>query len=146
MTIDFDKILQAGSKAAESAKKTAAELADKGKKQVNLVNEQSKLARAQRQLGALVYSLHVNGEENQPLVDKYIEAIAEVEKAIEEIKANMSPEEYMEAEQAEAAAAEAEEEIEEEPVRLRGETKICPVCNSEVDGDALFCNHCGAQL
>ena len=68
MTIDFDKILRAGSKAAESAKKTAAELADKGKKQVNLVNEQSKLARAQRQLGALVYSLHVNGEENQPLV------------------------------------------------------------------------------
>ena len=22
----------------------------------------------------------------------------------------------------------------------------CPVCKAEVDGDALFCNHCGAQL
>ena len=86
MTIDFDKILQAGSKAAESAKKTAAELADKGKKQVNLVNEQSKLARAQRQLGALVYSLHVNGEENQPLVEKYIQAVAEIEANIERLK------------------------------------------------------------
>ena len=40
----------------------------------------------------------------------------------------------------------ADEEIEEEPIQLRGETKICPVCKSEVDGDALFCNHCGAQL
>ena len=48
----------------------------------------------------------------------------------------------------EAAPAEeaAEEEIEEEPIKLRGETKICPVCKAEVDGDALFCNHCGAQL
>ena len=93
------------------------------------------------------------GEENQPLVEKYIEAVAEVEKAIEEIKANMSPEEYMPSEDEapeeaprEEAAAEEEEEIEEEPVHLRGETKICPVCKSEVDGDALFCNHCGAQL
>ena len=32
------------------------------------------------------------------------------------------------------------------PIQLRGETKICPVCKAEVDGDALFCNHCGAQL
>ena len=42
--------------------------------------------------------------------------------------------------------AENEETIEEEPVHLRGETKICPVCKAEVDGDAMFCNHCGAQL
>ena len=49
---------------------------------------------------------------------------------------------------AEEAPAEeaAEEEIEEEPIKLRGETKTCPVCKAEVDGDALFCNHCGAQL
>ena len=73
-----------------------------------------------------------------------------MEKAIEEIKANMSPEEYMAAEEEvqaqEEVPVEEEEEIEEEPVQLRGETKICPVCKAEVDGDALFCNHCGAQL
>ena len=45
-----------------------------------------------------------------------------------------------------APEQEQEEEIEEEPIQLRGETKICPVCKAEVDGDALFCNHCGAQL
>ena len=82
--------------------------------------------------------------------------MAEVEKAIEDIKAAMTPEERAEAEAQEAADAEepvvsedgeeSEEEIEEEPVKLRGETKICPVCHAEVDADALFCNHCGAQL
>ena len=57
----------------------------------------------------------------------------------------------VEAQEADDAAEDApeqeqEEEIEEEPIQLRGETKICPVCKAEVDGDALFCNHCGAQL
>ena len=44
------------------------------------MNEQTKLARAQRQLGALVYSLAKGNEENQPLVDKYIEMIDAIEK------------------------------------------------------------------
>ena len=106
---------------------------------MELIKQQGKLAKAERQLGALVYSLHKNGEENQPLVDKYLDAIAEVEAAIETLKAA--------AEQGEPVDIPAEEEpIEEEPIRLRGETKICPVCNAEVDGDACFCNHCGAQL
>lgn len=147
--LDIEMLKEQGLQLVDTAKKTAQDLADKGKNQLDLMNQQARLSRAQRQLGALVYSLHKAGEENQPLVDKYIEAVAEVEKAIEEIKANMSPEEYMAAEAeaaAEDAAAEDEEEIEEEPVQLRGETKICPVCKAEVDGDALFCNHCGAQL
>ena len=132
MTIDFDKILQAGSKAAESAKKTAAELADKGKKQVNLVNEQSKLARAQRQLGALVYSLHVNGEENQPLVEKYIQAVAEIEANIERLKTEA---------EADVSDPEFTDVPGEEP-----HGRYCPQCGAEVEEDALFCNHCGAQL
>lgn len=151
--LDIEMLKEQGLQLVDSAKKTAQDLAGKGKNQLDLMNQQARLSRAQRQLGALVYSLHKAGEENQPLVEKYIEAVAEVEKAIEEIKANMSPEEYMPSEDEapekapqEEAAAEEEEEIEEEPVHLRGETKICPVCKSEVDGDALFCNHCGAQL
>ena len=111
-------------------------------------------------MGALVYSLHKAGEENPALVEKYINAVAEVEKAIEEIKANMTDDERAEVEAQETAeteeapaeepaaekTVESEETIEEEPVHLRGETKICPVCKAEVDGDAMFCNHCGAQL
>lgn len=148
--LDIEMLKEQGLQLVDNAKKTAQDLADKGKNQLDLMNQQARLSRAQRQLGALVYSLHKAGEENQPLVDKYIEAVAEVEKAIEEIKANMSPEEYMAAEEKvqaqEEVPVEEEEEIEEEPVQLRGETKICPVCKAEVDGDALFCNHCGAQL
>lgn len=148
--LDIEMLKEQGLQLVDNAKKTAQDLADKGKSQLDLMNQQARLSRAQRQLGALVYSLHKAGEENQPLVDKYIEAVAEVEKAIEEIKANMSPEEYMAAEEEvqaqEEVPVEEGEEIEEEPVQLRGETKICPVCKAEVDGDALFCNHCGAQL
>ena len=151
--LDIEMLKEQGLQLVDTAKKTAQDLADKGKNQLDLMNQQARLSKAQRQLGALVYSLHKAGEENQPLVDKYIEAVAEVEKTIEEIKANMSPEEYMEAEaEAESPLEEAEEavedeeKIEEEPVQLRGETKICPVCKAEVDGDARLCTHCGPQL
>lgn len=159
--LDIEMLKEQGLQLMDSAKKTAQDLADKGKNKLDLLNQQARLSKAQRQLGALVYSLHKAGEENPALVEKYIDAVAEVEKAIEEIKANMTEDERAEveaqeaaeaaeetpvAEPAEESAAEEEEEIEEEPVKLRGETKICPVCKSEVDGDALFCNHCGAQL
>ena len=124
----------------DSAKKTAQDLADKGKNKLDLLNQQARLSKAQRQLGALVYSLHKAGEEQPALVEKYIDAVAEVEKAIEEIKANMTDDERAEVEaqetaenaEPEAAPAEGAEEIEEEPIQLRGETKTCPVCKAEV--------------
>ena len=156
--LDIEMLKEQGLQLVDSAKKTAQDLADKGKNKLDLLNQQARLSKAQRQLGALFYSLHKAGEENPALVEKYIDAVAEVEKAIEEIKANMTDDERAEVEAQEAAenteseaapeeAAPAEdEEIEEEPIQLRGETKICPVCKAEVDGDALFCNHCGAQL
>lgn len=151
--LDIEMLKEQGLQIMDTAKKTAIDIADKGKNQLELLNQQARLSKSQRQLGALVYSLHKAGEENQPLVDKYIEAIAEIEKNIEEIKAHMTPAERAEAEAAEAETVETdaepeteEEPIEEEPDRPRGETKICPVCHSEVDAEALFCNHCGAQL
>lgn len=156
--LDIEMLKEQGLQLVDSAKKTAQDLADKGKNKLDLLNQQARLSKAQRQLGALVYSLHKAGEENPALVEKYIDAVAEVEKAIEEIKANMTDDERAEVEaqeaaentESEAATEEAapveDEEIEEEPIQLRGETKTCPVCKAEVDGDALFCNHCGAQL
>ena len=149
--LDIEMLKEQGLQLMDSAKKTAQDLADKGKNKLDLLNQQARLSKAQRQLGALVYSLHKAGEENPALVEKYIDAVAEVEKAIEEIKASMTEDERAEVEAQEVAdtaedAPEQEEEIEEEPIQLRGETKICPVCKAEVDGDALFCNHCGAQL
>ena len=170
--LNIDLLKEQGLQLVGTAKKTALDLAGKGKGQLDLVNQQARLSKAQRQLGALVYSLHKSGEENQPLVDKYIEAIAEVEQAIEDIKAQLTPAEVEAAEaqnEAETVVTEEEEKleeelhevaaeidelskefepevIEEEPVMPRGETKVCPVCQAEIDADALFCNHCGAQL
>ena len=87
MDFDFNKIKEMGLEYAEKGKNAALDLAEKGRTQAKIVNAQSKLYKAQRQLGALVYSLHKAGEENPALVEKYIDAVAEVEKAIEEIKA-----------------------------------------------------------
>ena len=111
-----------------------------------IVNEQGKLLKAQRQLGALVYSLAKGKEENQPLVDRYIEMIDHIEQEIARLKASLTPAEAAEAEyvvheevpadQPEAPAAEAVPE----------EHKACPQCGAPVSDDALFCNKCGAQL
>ena len=88
--LDIEMLKEQGLQLVDSAKKTAQDLADKGKNKLDLLNQQARLSKAQRQLGALVYSLHKAGEENPALVEKYIDAVAEVEKAIEEIKANMT--------------------------------------------------------
>ena len=86
--LDIEMLKEQGLQLVDSAKKTAQDLADKGKNKLDLLNQQARLSKAQRQLGALVYSLHKAGEENPALVEKYIDAVAEVEKAIEEIKAS----------------------------------------------------------
>ena len=106
--LDINKIKEQSMQFVDTAYKAAMDIADKGKNQLDLASQQNRLAKAQRQLGALVYSLHKANEENQPLVDKYIENIAEIEKAIEEIKARMTPDEA-----AAAEAAEAEQEAED---------------------------------
>ena len=137
--MDFNKIKEMGLEYAEKGKNAALDLAEKGKTQALIVNEQGKLLKAQRQLGALVYSLAKGKEENQPLVDKYIEMIDNIEQEIARLKASLTPAEAAEVEYVvheEAPAAEAVPE----------EHKACPQCGAPVSDDALFCNKCGAQL
>ena len=137
--MDFNKIKEMGLEYAEKGKNAALDLAEKGKTQALIVNEQGKLLKAQRQLGALVYSLAKGKEENQPLVDKYIEMIDNIEQEIARLKASLTPAEAAEVEYVvheEAHAAEAAPE----------EHKACPQCGAPVSDDALFCNKCGAQL
>ena len=144
--MDFNKIKEMGLEYAEKGKNAAMDLAGKGKTQAMIVSEQGKLLKAQRQLGALVYSLAKGKEENQPLVDKYIEMIDTIEQEIARLKASLTPAEAAEVEfvvheeepAAEAAAPAAEPAPEEH--------KSCPQCGAPVSDDALFCNKCGAQL
>ena len=150
--MDFNKIKEMGLEYAEKGKNAALDLAEKGRTQAKIVNAQSKLYKAQRQLGALVYSLAKGNEENQPLVDKYIEMIANIEQELSDLKASLEPDTVIETtfEDTEEAAADvttadaAAEPAEEKPED--NEAKTCPQCGAPVSDDALFCNKCGAQL
>lgn len=130
--MDLNKLKELGLEYAAKGKNAAVSLTEKGKTEAKILNDQAKLAKAQRQLGALVYSLAKGGEENQPLVDEYVAAIAAIEQEIEQLKGSLTPEEAAAVEAEEAAAAPA--------------PKTCPQCGAQVDEDALFCNKCGAQL
>ena len=158
--MDFNKIKEMGLEYAEKGKNAALDLAEKGRTQAKIVNAQSKLYKAQRQLGALVYSLAKGNEENQPLVDKYIEMIANIEQELSDLKASLEPDTVIETtfEDTEEAAA---DDLDEEPAEDSGITveptvekdkkpdtdkKTCPQCGAPVSDDALFCNKCGAQL
>ena len=144
--MDFNKIKEMGLEYAEKGKNAVQDLAEKGKTQALIVNEQGKLLKAQRQLGALVYSLAKGKEENQPLVDKYIEMIDTIEQEIARLKVSLTP-----AEAAEVEFVVHEEEPAAEPEAPAAdpapeEHKTCPQCGAPVSDDALFCNKCGAQL
>ena len=145
--MDFNKIKEMGLEYAEKGKNAALDLAEKGKTQALIVSEQGKLLKAQRQLGALVYSLAKGKEENQPLVDKYIEMIDNIEGEIARLKATLTPAEAAEVEFTEAEEAAPEEAAAPaEPTPEAPEHKSCPQCGAPVSDDALFCNKCGAQL
>ncbi|MBQ7859428.1 MAG: zinc-ribbon domain-containing protein [Faecalibacterium sp.] len=127
--MDFNKLKELGKGYVEKGKAAALNLTERGVTEAKILNNQARLAKAQRQLGALVYSLAKGGEENQPLVDKYVDAISAIEQEIDQLKATLTP--------AEAAKVE-----EESAPAVKG----CPQCGAQVDDDALFCNKCGAQL
>ena len=148
--MDFNKIKEMGLEYAEKGRNAAMDLAERGRTQAKIVSEQTKIARAQRQLGALVYSLAKGNEENQPLVDKYIEMISGIEADLNALKESLGP-----------AAEVITHDLDEEPAEDSGITveptvekdkkpdtdkKTCPQCGAPVSEDALFCNKCGAQL
>ena len=145
--MDFNKLKEMGLEYAEKGRNAAMDLAERGKTQAKIVNEQTKLAKAQRQLGALVYSLAKGNEENQPLVDKYIEMIGAIEKDLADLRASLDTPAAEAAAEPEAPAA-AESTTIEFPIEpeQKEEKKTCPQCGAPVSEDALFCNKCGAQL
>ena len=143
--MDFNKIKEMGLEYAEKGKNAALDLAEKGRTQAKIVNAQSKLYKAQRQLGALVYSLAKGNEENQPLVDKYIEMIANIEQELSDLKASLEPDTVIETtfEDTEEAAADVTADAAAEPAEEKpedNEAKTCPQCGAPVSDDALFCN------
>lgn len=141
--MDFNKLKEMGLEYAEKGRTAALDLAQKSKTQARIVSEQGKLLKAQRQLGALVYSLAKGNEENQPLVDKYIDMIDSIEQEIARLKASLTPAEAAEVEQAEQMM---EPDLDAAQPNSAPAGKTCPQCGAVVEADALFCNKCGAQL
>lgn len=155
-----DTILAKSREYVEMGVSVASDLTEKGKTQAKILSNQAKISRAQRQLGALVYSLAKGNEENQPLVDRYIDMIDSIEQENRQLKAKLTPAEASEVEHAsvdveadmadvmadpvQETAAPAEEAA--ETTGEAGAKKFCPQCGAEVAADALFCTKCGAQL
>jgi hypothetical protein len=133
MDFNFEKLKETGLEYAEKGKSAALDLTGKAKLQVKILNDQTKLAKAQRELGALVYSLAKSGESNQPLTDKYIDAISALEQEIEQAKAAAGP-------------MMPDLDVPAAPSADHSAARVCPQCGATVPQDALFCNKCGAQL
>ena len=150
--MDFNKLKEKGLEYVEKGRLAAADLTEKGRIQTRILTDQAKLIRAQRQLGALVYSLAKGNEENQPLVDKYIDMIGAIEQEIAQLKAKLTPAEVQEVERAVAdveidpADVMDQTEDEAEPMETAGADHCCPQCGAPVEPGSLFCNKCGAQL
>ena len=150
--MDFNKLKEKGLEYVEKGRLAAADLTEKGIIQTRILTDQAKLIRAQRQLGVLVYSLAKGNEENQPLVDKYIDMIGAIEQEIAQLKAKLTPAEVQEVERAVAdveidpADVMDQTEDEAEPVETAGADHCCPQCGAPVEPGSLFCNKCGAQL
>lgn len=150
--MDFNKLKEIGLEYVEKGRLAAADLTEKGKIQTRILADQAKLIRAQRQLGVLVYSLAKGNEENQPLVDKYIDMIGAIEQEIAQLKAKLTPAEVQEVERAvadvEIDPADVMDQTEDaaEPEEPAEADHRCPQCGAPVEPGALFCNKCGAQL
>lgn len=155
-----DTILAKSREYVEIGVSVASDLTEKGKTQAKILSNQAKINKAQRQLGALVYSLAKGNEENQPLVDKYIDMIDSIEQENRQLKAKLTPAEATEVENVTAEPEADLADVMADPVQDEAEPaapaestqagepgrKYCLQCGAEVAPDALFCTKCGAQL
>ncbi len=119
MKQEFDKVMYVAGKVMDKAAQQAAVAAQNGRNQVELHRLNRRLAKAQKQLGALVYMLHKTGQESEAMVAHYIDEIDEVKAQIE--------------------LHEARKDMESKKV-------CCAMCGALGMGDMLFCRRCGARM
>ncbi len=116
----LDELKDASAKLADSATKKANEAFDLGKKKMNEMSLENDLAKAQKQLGVLVYTLYKTGEENAELVDEYIQRIVVIETELDNLKS------------------------EEDTVEVTG-NPVCTACNAPLSNEDKFCKACGTK-
>ena len=77
-----DQAVRVAGEAFEQSKVVAGEAMDKGKKKMSEISLKADLSKAQKDLGALVYAMHKSGENDEELLNKYFDDIAEIEEKI----------------------------------------------------------------
>lgn len=130
----FDNLLESSAKMADKVAKVTGEYIDKGKDKIDEMSLKNDLSKAQKQLGALVYALHKSGEQNEELVNQYIEDIAKIEAELEE---------YTKAK--ETYAQPQAETVQAEPVQPEV-VSFCSNCGKEVGAEDAFCRNCGTSV
>lgn len=123
--MDWKQLRNTATEVAGKVVDATGELMEKGKKQVDILSLENQLAKAQRQLGALVYSLHRSGAENPGLMQRYIEEIDNIQRQLDECKNDVL--------------------YSEGPVET-GAVRLCSQCGHPVADDAIFCPACGGKL
>ncbi len=71
----FDKFMETAGSVASGAGKMAGELVSKGHDKASELALNARIAKLHRQLGALIYALRKNGEENEPMIQWYMDEI-----------------------------------------------------------------------
>ena len=116
----FENILESSAKVADKVAKVTGEYIDKGRDKLDEMSLKNELSKAQKQFGVLVYALYKAGEQNDELVQKYIDDIARIEGQLEALRA----------EKAEDAQY----------------VKYCTNCGTTVDEDDVYCKNCGVSV
>ena len=78
--MDWKQLRNTASEVAGKMVDATGELVEKGKKQVDILSLENQLAKAQRQLGALVYTMNRSGAENPALMQRYMEEIDSIQR------------------------------------------------------------------
>lgn len=117
----IDKLADMCAATAGKCAKATGDIVAGGKKKMDIIAIENHIAKAERQLGALVYSLHKSGEKNTLLVKRYLDNITSLDKELSALKGEQCEETY-------------------------ATEHRCNVCGAEVSEDALFCNSCGGKL
>ena len=71
----LDKWMETAGNMASDAVRGAGDLVNKAGDKANELAVSAKISKMQRQLGALIYALRKNGEENEPMIEWYIAEI-----------------------------------------------------------------------
>ncbi len=117
--IDTTKFVDESKRVLTSITDTLAAYANAGKQKIDVFTLEGELSKAQKQLGALVYSLYKTNQEDSELTKQYLDTIDEIYDKIERAKTLSQP--------------------------ITHQTRHCSGCGGKVGINDVFCAKCGQR-